>query len=190
GEFNPIPTNVPGIQICEVFPRLARLMDKAVVIRSLIGATGGHDAIQCMSGWRPDSLRNLGGRPSIGAAAARLQGPVDPSVPAFVGLAARTQHVPWSDSGTAGFLGPAFGPFKPEGAGMANFRLNGITVEQLADRRRLLGSFNSLRREIDANGALEGVDSATRRALGVLTSSRLLDALDISQEPQRIRDRY
>src|SRR5437870_11032413 len=51
GEFRPIATRVPGIQICEVFPRLAAHMDKAVVIRSMVGATGGHDAIQCTTGW-------------------------------------------------------------------------------------------------------------------------------------------
>src|SRR5262249_35686745 len=89
-----------------------------------------------------------------------------------------------------GFLGPAYAPFKPDGPGMANLRLNGITVEQLGDRRRLLGSFDALRRDLDSSGAMEGVDAATRRALGVLTSSRLLDALDVSHEPQRIRDRY
>jgi hypothetical protein len=190
GEFRPIATSVPGIQICEVFPRLARLMDRAAVIRSLVGASGGHDAIQCMSGWRADSLRNMGGRPSIGASVARLRGPVDPSVPPFVGLAGRSGHMPWSDPGTPGFLGPSYAPFKPDGPGMANLRLNGISTDRLGDRRRLLSSFDSLRRDIDANNALESVDAATQRALGVLTSSRLLEALDISQEPQRVRERY
>src|SRR5437588_10520488 len=51
GEFKPIATNVPGIQIGEVFPRIAAQMDRCVVIRSVVGAKGGHDAIQCMSGW-------------------------------------------------------------------------------------------------------------------------------------------
>ena len=55
-----------------------------------------------------------------------MQGPVDPSVPPFVGLAAPTQHMPWSDSGTPGFLGAAYGPFKPDGPGMANLTLDGI----------------------------------------------------------------
>src|SRR5262249_41739774 len=67
GEFQPIATQVPGIQICEVFPKIAALMDKFVVIRSVVGATGGHDAYQCTTGWTPQSLRTLGGRPSIGA---------------------------------------------------------------------------------------------------------------------------
>jgi hypothetical protein len=190
GEFNPISTRVPGIQICEVFPRLAGLMDKAVVIRSLVGASGGHDAIQCMSGWHQSSMSNMGGRPSIGAVAGRLQGAVDPSVPPFVGLAARTQHVPWSDSGTPGFLGASYAAFKPDGPGMANMRLNGVTTDRLADRRRLRSSFDALRREVDVSGSVQAMDTATERALNVLTSSRLLDALDISQESERVRARY
>src|SRR5437868_8920027 len=67
GEFKPIATKVPGIRICEVFPRLAARMDKCVVIRSVVGARGGHDAIQCLSGWGPQSLASMGGRPSLGA---------------------------------------------------------------------------------------------------------------------------
>jgi hypothetical protein len=190
GEFSPIRTRVPGIQICEVFPRLASLMDKAVVIRSLVGATGGHDAVQCMSGWPMSSMANLGGRPSLGAAVSRLQGPVDPAVPPFVGLAARTSHLPWSDSGRPGFLGPTYAPFKPDGPGMANLRLNGVSAERLADRRRLRTSFDALRRDLDAAGAVQAMDAATERALGVLTSSRLLNALDLSQENERVRARY
>src|SRR5688572_27650266 len=104
GEFSPIDTSVPGIQICEVFPKLAALMHKSVVIRSVVGSTGGHDAFQAMTGWGHDSLASLGGRPALGAALARLQGPVDPAVPPFVGLAAVTQHRPWSDAGKPGFL--------------------------------------------------------------------------------------
>src|SRR4051794_37736751 len=104
GEFKPIATRVPGIQIGEVFPRIAARMDKFAAIRSIVGARGGHDAVQCMSGWPEQSMANLGGRPSIGAAVSRVQGPVDPSVPPFVGLAARTQHMPWSDCGRPGFL--------------------------------------------------------------------------------------
>jgi hypothetical protein len=190
GQFNPIPTSVPGVQICEVFPRLASMMDRAVVIRSLVGAPDRHDAILCQTGWPHDSLRNMGGRPSIGAAVARLRGPVDPSVPPFVGLAARTGHMPWSDPGQVGFLGPSYAPFKPDGPGMANMTLNGITTDQLADRQQLLNSFDSLRRDIDTSGMMEGMDAATQQAMNVLASSKLINALDVSQEPQHVRDRY
>ena len=190
GEFHPIATNVPGIQISEVFPRISRLMDKSVVIRSVVGATDRHAAEQCMTGWSHTSLAPLGGRPSIGSVLSRLRGPVDPSVPAFVGLAAPTQHRPWSDPGQTGFLGPSHAPFKPDGPGMANLQLNGMTADQFADRRRLISSFDGLRREVDSTGMIEGMDAAQQRALGVLTSSRLLEALDLSRESQAVRERY
>ena len=154
GEFKPIATNVNGIQIGEVFPLIAARMDKCAVIRSIVGATGGHDAIQCMTGWQPDSLKSLGGRPSLGAAVAKVQGPVDPSVPPFVGLAQQTQHGPWADSGQAGFLGTSYAAFKPDGPGMADLTLRGATIEQLRDRKKLMPSFDGLRREIDASGNL------------------------------------
>jgi hypothetical protein len=191
GEFRPIATRVPGIQICEVFPRLANLMDKSVVIRSMVGALDRHEAIQCQSGWVQSSLANLGGRPSLGEVLTRLRGPVDASVPPAVGLAAPTQHIPWSDPGRPGFLGTAYAPFRPDGVGMANLRLNGgVTHSQLQDRRQLMAAFDNMRRDLDASGAAEAVDAATERALGVLTSSKLLDALDLSREPQRVRERY
>ena len=58
GEFSPISTKVPGIQIGEVFPRIANVMEKCVVVRSVIGSVGAHDAYQCMTGW---SARDLSG---------------------------------------------------------------------------------------------------------------------------------
>jgi hypothetical protein len=188
GEFKPIATNVPGIQVGECFPRLARHMDKCVLIRSIVGATGHHYAVQCNSGWDHQSLANLGGRPSLGAAVARLQGATDPSVPPFVGLAERTHHMPWADPGTPGFLGKSFAPFKPDGPGRANMILKGITLDQLADRQRLRASLDGLSRELDAS--LASVDDMTARAFDVLTSSRLLDALDLSKEDPRVRARY
>ncbi|HMP15803.1 MAG TPA: DUF1501 domain-containing protein, partial [Gemmatales bacterium] len=126
GEMKPIKTNVSGIEICEVFPRLARQMHHAAIIRSVVGLRDEHASHQCFTGWPsggPSALTALGGRPSIGAASAKLLGPVDPAVPSFVGLANRTQHVPWSDPGTYGFLGPTYAPFKPDGPGMANMTL-------------------------------------------------------------------
>ncbi len=190
GEFKPIATKVPGLQICEVFPKIAGMMDRFAVIRSVVGASGGHDAVQCMTGWTPRDMAPLGGRPSLGSFVARLKGPVDPSVPPFVGLAHRTQHMPWSDAGQPGFLGTAYAPFKPDGPGMADLTLRGMTLEQLKDRRTLLSSFDAMRRDIDASGQAQGMDSLTERAMGVLTSSKLLNALDLSKEPEKVRARY
>jgi len=190
GEFKPIATAVPSIQICEVFPAIAARMHKFAVIRSVVGATGGHDAYQCTTGWPRRSLSSIGGRPSMGSILARLKGAADPSVAPFVGLARRTRHVPWSDPGQTGFLGPAYAAFTPQGQGMADLVLHGITRERLADRERLLTAFDVMRRDIDATGMIEGADADTQRALRVLTSSKLVEALDLSREDPRIRERY
>jgi hypothetical protein len=190
GEFKPIATNVPGIQIGEVFPRIASMMDRFVAIRSIVGAEGGHDAFQCQSGWEHRSLRSLGGRPSIGAVLSKLKGPVDRSIPPFAGLAKHTGHMPWSDPGGPGFLGAAHNPFKPDGPGMADLTLHNITRERLADRRQLLTSFDRMRRDIDETGLMQGMDADTERAMGVLTSSKLLEALDLEREDPRVRARY
>jgi hypothetical protein len=190
GEFRPIATNVPGIEICEVFPQLAQRMDRADVIRSVVGCSGRHDAFQCQTGWRQQDLSSIGGRPSIGSAVAKLRGPVDPSVPPFVGLAKPTRHLPWSDSGEPGFLGSAYAPFKPDGPGMKNMTLNGITLDRLGDRRKLLQEIDTLRRDIDITGTMEGMDAFGERALDVLTSSKLVDALDLSKEDPKLVERY
>jgi hypothetical protein len=190
GEFKPIATRVPGIEIGEVFPKIAARMDKFVAIRSVVGSRGGHDAVQCQTGWPPTSLTALGGRPSLGAVVARLQGPSDRSIPPFVGLAATTQHVPWSDPGQPGFLGPTYAAFRPDGPGLADLTLRGVSRERLSDRQQLLHSFDALRRDLDASGQMESMEASTEKALGVLTSSRLLEALDLTREDPRVRERY
>lgn len=187
GEFRPIPTAVPGIQIGECFPKIAAMMDRFVAIRSLVGSSGGHDAYQCVTGWPRGTMPSVGGPPSIGSALAKIKGPVDPSVPASVGLAEKTSHTPWSESGQAGFLGDAYRPFKPSGEVMADLRLNNITLDRLQDRKALLTSFGELQRRTEAAG---GLNAFTDAAFGVLTSSRLVDALDLSGEDPKVRERY
>ena len=73
---------------------------------------------------------------------------------------------------------------------MKNMTLNGITIERLNDRRNLLSSIDSMRRDIDISGAMAGMDVFGQRALDVLTSSKLLDALDLSKEDPKIVERY
>lgn len=190
GEFRPIKTCLPGVQICEVFPRLASRLDRCTIIRSVVGCESAHAGFQCMTGWPRNSLQSLGGRPSLGAAVAKLAGPVDPTVPPFVGLAGPTRHVPWSDSGSPGFLGSAFGPFKPEGPDLENMTLRSMSLEQLSDRRKLLAAVDTLRRDVDASGVMAGMDAFSQRAFDVLTGSRLLEALDLEREDPRIREAY
>ncbi|MCS6866341.1 MAG: DUF1501 domain-containing protein [Gemmataceae bacterium] len=190
GEFNPIQTNVTGIQIGETFPRIARMAHRFAFIRSIVGARGGHDAYQCTTGWDQQSLASIGGRPSIGSAVWKLQGPVDPSVPPFIGLAERTQHQPWSDPGRSGFLGSTFAAFQPSGPDMQNMVLNATNKDCLPERKKLLAAFDDMKRELDYQGTLLAADAATERAFDVLTSSKLVEALDLSKESPKVRERY
>jgi len=189
GEFRPIPTTVPGIQICEHLPKLAKLIDKTAIIRSIVGATGDHYAVQCLTG-RTHVNPPAGGWPSMGSVLAKIEGVVDPAMPPFVGLSPKMGHMEWADAGVPGFLGAAYAPFKPDGNGKADMVLNGITLERLADRRALLKSFDSFRRDVDASGLMNGLDSFNEQAFGMLTSNKVLEALDIEKEDSKIREMY
>ena len=187
GPFQPISTNVPGIQIGECFPKIASIMDRSAVLRAVVGCEGRHDSFQCMTGWRHSQLRAMGGFPALGSVLHKLEGPVDQSVPPYVGMA--TAGV-WRNPGTPGFLGPSYAPFIPNGQGLADMKLNGITTDRLGDRKNLLASVDRLRRNVDATGQLAGLDSYEQQAFDVLTSSKLVDALDLNKEDPKIRERY
>ncbi len=191
GEFRPISTNVPGIQICELFPRMAKMMDRFSVIRSMVGAGGGHDAVQCLTGRKANGPQPPGGWPSLGAVLSKLDGQVTPGVPSFLGLSPKCGHDQWGDPGASGFLGPSHAPFSPfRGGGKEDMVLKDISIERLADRKGLLQSFDSFRRDIDGSGAMKGMDTFTEQAFGVLTSSRLAEAFDLSKEDPKIVERY
>ncbi len=190
GSFKPIATNVPGIQICEHMPRLAKMMDKFAIIRSLYGCPDQHASDLCLSGYPIGPGGQQSGRPSLGSAVSRLQGAVDPTIPPFVGLTTKTGHKPYSNPGLPGFLGATHAPFQPDGEGLANMRLKSVSLEQLSDRRSLLHSFDTFRREADSRGQVAALDVYTRKALDLLTSSKLVEALDLEREAPKLRDRY
>lgn len=189
GPWRPIATAVPGIEICQAFPRLAQIANQLVVIRSLVGNQIDHDAVQVFNGHQPRRPAPSGGWPQFGSAVARLQGPTDPATPPFISLCYTCTHGPYNEPGP-GFVGPSCAPFRPMGPSRDDMVLRGITMNRLADRRTLLRGFDHLRRDIDATGALEGMDHFSQQAFGLLTSSRLAEALDLSREEPRVVDRY
>ena len=190
GSFQPIQTNVPGIEICEHMPRLAKIMDKFAIIRSLYGGPDQHASDMCLSGYPIGPGGRQSNHPSLGSAVSKIQGTVDPAIPPFVGLTTKTGHAPYSNPGLPGFLGLAHAPFQPDSDGLANMRLNGITLDQLRHRQTLLDSFDGFRRRVDENPTMLGVDAFTRKAFDVLTSSKLVEALDLEREDPALRDRY
>lgn len=189
GEFNPIATNVPGIEIGELFPRLAGMADKLTFIRSIVGASGAHHAFQCLTG-NLDRNQPPGGWPAMGSVLSKTYGSRDPAMPAYVGLSPKCGHRPWGDNGQPGYLGVAHAPFEPHGDGKEDMVLNGLTLDRLRDRKQMLASLDRFRSETDQSGMMDGVDAFTQQAFGILTSSRLADALDVEKEDPALIERY
>ncbi|AMV21851.1 DUF1501 domain-containing protein [Planctomyces sp. SH-PL14] len=194
GEFNPISTNVPGIQICELFPQLAAVMDKVVVVRSLSDSAGLHDGYQCMTGRKKGERSPPGGWPSGGAWVSKMQGPAQESVPPNIALMYQTGNRPWGEPGTGGFLGVAHAPFNTLGrearSTSDNMVLQGVTLERLQDRVQLRRAIDSMKEAVDNRGIMDSLDVSVGQAMGILTSSRLADALDLSKEDPKIVARY
>lgn len=190
GEFKPIRTNVPGIDICEHMPKLAAMMDKFAVLRTIVGAHGEHAAVQCHTGYPEVVSRAQGDRPSLGAILSKLHGPVDDAIPPFVGLSPRMGHKPWSDNGAPGYLGLAHGPFAPNGSDLPTLQQASLTVERVGGRKGLLRRIDLMRRDLDKSGSMAGLDTFTRQAFDILTSSKLVDALDVTKEDPRLRAKY
>jgi hypothetical protein len=187
GEFKPIKTNVDGIQICELMPRLAKMADKYTLVRSLVGARDEHTSHICYSGYTFAEFRQ-GDWPAMGSVMSRLQGPVDPVVPPFVSLSQKMGHTPWANPGEAGFLGLAHTPLLPHGQVMQDMSLKGVSTARLADRRRLLAAVDRIKK--DADPLLQGTDAITQRAFDMLTSNKVVKALDLDKEDPKLREKY
>ena len=149
---------------------------------------GQHNSFQCLTG---HTQRNQpqSGWPEYGCSVSKVLGAAHPSAPPYVNLFPNMQHRPYNAKGP-GYLGRPHAAFMPEGETKSDLVLNGISVERLADRRRLLESFDRFRRRAESSDMMRGVDAFQQRAFDILTSSRLADALDLSKEDPRVRERY
>lgn len=189
GPWRPIETNVPGFEICEAFPLLAGMADKFSVVRSLVGNQADHDAIQVFNGHHPRQPKPSGGWPQFGSMVSRVMGPANVATPPFISLCYQCTHGPYNEPGP-GFLGASQSPFRPMGPTRDDMVLNGVTLERLGDRRSLMRSFDQFRRDADGTRMMEGMDHFSEQAMGLLTSSRLAEALDLSKEDPRVVARY
>jgi len=202
GEFRPTATNVPGIAICELMPRLARMADKLAIVRSLVGFRDDHNTHWCSTGWEShppmDSSPIVqgfppGDWPSLGSILSKTLGARVPGVPPCVDLTpvdADARFILRTPPGQPGYLGVAHAGFEVHAVDRRNITLNGADLGRLRDRRSLLAGFDGFRREVDARGGLDGIDVYQQQAFEVLTSSRLARALDLSREDARTRSRY
>src|SRR5437763_5618829 len=182
GEFRPIATNVPGVQICEHFPQQARMWDKLAVIRSIVSVDEHSDSL-VMTGYSENTNR-IAHHPSFGSVVSRLRGQSGDVTP-FVSLRGM------SVGNEPGYLGVAHRAFTPSGPGLENLRYaTGTNADRVQDRRSLLETFDNVRRDVDASGSMAGMDSFAARAFDMVASGTVRQALDLSREDPRVRDRY
>jgi hypothetical protein len=182
GEFRPVATNVPGVHICELMPLQAAMWNKLAAIRSIV-SVGEHSDALVMTG-HSDRENLTGHYPSFGSVVSRVRGNAG-TVPPYVTLRGMTRGT------EPGFLGVAHRPFSPVGPGIENLSLaRGLSAAQVQERRGLLQGFDGIRREVDASGTLEGMDSFNARAFDIIASSGVRTALDLGREDARTRERY
>lgn len=188
GEFRPIATKVPGLQICELMPRLATIADKFSVIRnvSFLEYTDGHNPPLVYTGFRT-STANPTHRPTFGSVVSRLRGDAVRDLPPYVAFDGFDSK---PGRGTD-YLGVAHRPFVPGDKLGALGPVAGVTLERMTNRKELLRSFDTLNRELDDTGGnMAAMDAMNARALDMITTPKARDAFDITQEPSAVRAMY
>ncbi len=196
GMYRPIGTNVPGIVLSERLPLQAKVMDRVSIVRSVHHENGIHapSAHWVQTGYfGPTLARNAAQKPSLGSVIARSLGSRQPPMPAYV-------TIPKSESfGYQGavYLGKAFNPFEVGADPNAkefkvpNLSLpSGLTARSVDSRRALLKTFDTLRRDIDETGVMEGLDTFKQQALEMVAGERMRAAFNLNAEDPKVRDQY
>jgi hypothetical protein len=189
GEFNPIATSAPGVQICEHLPKVAKLMDRCCLVRSLNHTIAEHGlgTLYLTTGNRPSPTMLY---PSLGSLASRLLS-VPPGVPSYVAFRGS------GAGGGPGFLGPAYTPFEvdgnPAGGGMRVEGVSlptGFSLDDLEKRRKIAERFDQSFRALDREELPASLSTFHQQALDILRSDRTRKAFDLDQEPQSVREEY
>jgi hypothetical protein len=182
-----VKTNVPGVHIGGLFPKMARRADQMAFVRSFAHGNSGHGGGThfVMTGWDhpPADSGQPPIKPSIGSIAARVHGASHhrTGMPTYVRLAALYGDGPH-------WLGPAYAPFDAAGQARGNLNLR-LPLGQLGDRRQLLKKFDLVNRQIDRSGLMSGLDAFDRQAFDLILG-RAKQAFDLNREDPRLRDRF
>ncbi|MBM3738985.1 MAG: DUF1501 domain-containing protein [Acidobacteria bacterium] len=188
GEFNPIPSNVPGIQVCEHLPRTARVMDKVTLLRSVKSRENNHErAINyLLTGYLPLATIEF---PSIGSVISKELGPRN-GLPPYVAV---PNTFP---SYGAGYLGGEHNPFISGDANVTGYKVRDLTLPadvdwtRVGNRRYLLNEMDKRFRAVEASPDFKALDGFYHRAYDLLSSPVAKKAFDIESEPQKLRERY
>jgi hypothetical protein len=199
GDFRPIRTVVPGIEICELLPLQAKVADRFNLIRSISHTYSGHDGGHKRFLTGRDPLSPVGfvnDFPAAGSIVAKMRSERTVGVPNYVaGMDGGREGADTFSFGSA-YLGQAMTPFTVAGdPNSPDFKINNLSLApelagRLDDRVQLLRGFDRLRRSVDRSGAMAAMDDFNQRAIDLLTSDKARNAFDLSQEDPRLRDRY
>lgn len=199
GEFRPISTNVPGMDVCELLPLHTKVADRFTLIRSIAHEFadhgGGHKRF--LTGRMPATPTGfVNDAPAVGSIVAKMREHLNVGLPNYIsGTNPGRAGVDVYSFGAA-YLGPAYTPFNvPGDPSEANFEVKNLALapemsDRLDDRVRLLQGFDKLRRNIDQSGAMDAMDQYNQKAVGLLTSEKARQAFDLSQESEALRDKY
>ena len=204
GEFQPIATNVPGMDICELLPNLAGMAEKFSIVRSLFHNRNEHSGGTCrfLSGYTPKAANPADAEyPELGSVVAKqLEDQVE-DIPLFV---ANTKFY----GGGPAYLGAAYSAFMPNSSSVTSSGANrydpvplfgakdgqlsarDTALASLRKRNSLLSEFDVFRRELDRSGSMDALDKFRRRAVAMLTSPRTARAFDLTKEPESVHQRY
>ena len=196
GMYQPIKTTVDGINVSERFPRQAKVMHHISQVRSMHHENGIHaPSAHWMATGRfgPTLARNAAQHPSFGSVISRSLGARNPHMPPYVAI---PKAEAFGYQGAV-YLGKAYNPFEvgadPNSRDfkVANLAMpKGLELKSVENRRRLLKKFDSLRRDVDSSGVLEGLDAFKAQALEMVTGDTVRKAFDLSAEDDKLRDRY
>ena len=184
GEFRPTATNVPGIQICDLMPRQAKIIDKLAIVRGIkSNDLGDHTPHYIITG-SPDR----GKHPAFGSVVSYLKPRREAGMPPYVSLMYDPPKL-YDNEGPL-YTGHAHRPFVPRHEGLENLSLaRGIEASRLDDRRQLLGQLDRIRRDVDSR-SFTGIDEHTARSFRMIASPKVRQAFDLKQEGDAQRARY
>ena len=198
GSYKPISTKIPGVQYCELLPKLSAMADKFSVVRSLVGMDNRHESFQCYtghSGGRPQDNEPAGGWPSFGSLVSSVLGPGPGGAMPYIDASPAMSYAPYRNRGHhegafepswPGFTGHEHIPFAMQGDIKKDLVLNGIDLNRLNKRRGLLTALDGLQEKVES----AGLDNIQKQAFGLLTANKLTEALDINKEPKKVLERY
>ncbi len=200
GLWNPIKTNVDGIDISELFPLQAQCADKFSLVRSLYHNNGDHFAgghLMLTGRGGASGVDTQGKSPFVGSVATKATGARQPGMPPYVAVPYAASIGLRPGYFGANYVGAAYNPFETDGdPNAANFQVQniqmagGMTLGRLDERAALAKHFDKLRRDVETKGMLDSMDRFDRQALDLVTGTAARRAFDIGLEDPRMRDRY